>query len=98
MDDEKGHLARTSLGQLYRLRLSVILSYTMSVAAKKGVFKNIQVDLKFPKGTLASKKTIKIDSLVLTGSSTPFREEVDIFAQRDLVPHDLDVEASLTYQ
>lgn len=63
-----------------------------------GQFKNVQIDLKFPKGVLSEKTVIKHDTLSLSAASTPPIEQVFIFAQKHMLPHDLKIESSLTYQ
>ena len=99
IDDSKGILARNMMGQMFRQRLNIILSYQKTAGGKAtGMFKNIQINVKLPKATQADKTQIKIDDLNLTSSSTPYQQEILIYAQRDLIPSDLEVEVSITYQ
>jgi len=51
-----------------------------------------------PKGVLIEKKIFKHESLTLSGASTPPTETVYVYAQKDMVPNDLKIEATLTYQ
>jgi len=47
---------------------------------------------------LIEKKVVKHESLTLSGASTPPTETMYVYAQRDMVPNDLKIEATLTYQ
>jgi hypothetical protein len=40
---------------------------------------------------------IKYDSLNLSGSSTPPTEMMFVYAQKDMIPNNLQIEATLTY-
>jgi len=53
--------------------------------------------LSCPKGVLLEKKVIKHESLTLMGASTPPTQTMYVYAQKDMVPHDLNIEANLTY-
>lgn len=63
-----------------------------------GIFKNVQVDLKAPKGVLIDKSMIKHESLTLAGASTPLTEQIMIYAQKHMLPNELEIEATVTYQ
>ena len=58
----------------------------------------MQIDLKLPKGILSEKVSIKYEDLTLTGASTPPTEQIMLFAQKHVLPVDLNIEATLTYQ
>lgn len=99
LEDPQNTLARTNKGLLYRMKLKVSLSYRQAPGnINVGIFKNVQIDLKFPKGVLSEKTCIKHESLSLTNSSTPPIEQILLYAQNHMLPHDLHVEAVLTYQ
>jgi len=46
---------------------------------------------------MAERQTIKYEDLTLTGSSTPPTEQIMLFAQKHVLPVDLNIEATLTY-
>lgn len=98
IEDPKNLIARNGMGQLYRCKLKVTLSHQAAPGvASTGYFTNVQVDLSAPKGVYLEKKMFKHESLTLSGASTPPTEQMYVYAQRDLIPSDLRIEASLTY-
>lgn len=62
-----------------------------------GQFSNVQIDLNVPKGVFVERKMFKHESLSLSGATTPPTEQLFLYAQNDLIPHDLKIEAMLTY-
>lgn len=61
------------------------------------MFRSVQLNLQCPKGVLLEKSMIKYDSLNLSGSSTPPTEMMFVYAQKDMIPNNLQIEATLTY-
>ena len=99
LDDPDNILARTSKGQLYRLKVKVTLSYEQAAGqAGVGFFKNVQINLRPPRGVMADRQQVKFDQLVLSGANTPPTEQIILYATKDMVPQDLHLEATLTYQ
>lgn len=61
------------------------------------MFRNVQINLLVPKGVHIDKTMLKYDSLTLSGSSTPPTEIMFIYAKKDMIPNNLQIEATLTY-
>lgn len=81
LDDDQGLLARNPLGQLFRQKLKVTLSYRQAPGQiGAGIFKNVQIDLVGPGGVLMEKTKIVYESLTLSGSTTPPTEIINIYA------------------
>ena len=99
LDDPNDTLAYTDAGLLYRLKLRVVLSYKSAPGEiNQGSFKNVQIDLKLPKGILCETKTVRHETLELAGGQTPPTEQIYLYAQKHMLPNDLNIEATLTYQ
>ena len=99
MEDPDNILARNPMGQYFRQKLKVTLSYQKAPGSiTAGIFRNVQVDLDAPKGVQLEKKVFKFDQLTLTGSSTPPIEIFFVYAQKDMLPNDMKIEAIVTYQ
>ena len=62
MEDPDDVLARNMMGQFFRQKLKVTLSYQKaSGSINAGIFKNVQVDIQAPKGVHLEKKVLKFD-------------------------------------
>ena len=62
MEDPDDVLARNMMGQFFRQKLKVTLSYQKaSGSINAGIFKNVQVDIKAPMGVHLEKKVLKFD-------------------------------------
>ena len=83
---------------MYKCKLKITLSYNSPPGRlTSGVFTNVQIDINVPRGVFIEKKMFKHESLSLSGSTTPPTEQLFVYAQNDLIPNDLKIEAMLTY-
>lgn len=98
VEDPNNIIARNNSGQVYKCKLKVTLSYNSPPGRMTtGAFSNVQIDINVPKGVYVEKKMFKHESLSLSGASTPPTEQLFLYAQNDLIPNDLKIEAMLTY-